>query len=1156
MRRVSGGSGTQATGRAGLLGARSRGLAVVVGLVCGVVGLLFGGVSVALAVGGGPQWSVIAVSAPTNFTPGDESGDDVYKVTVKNTGGASSVGPVTVSDVLPEGLTLGRAGVEGFVLHGTGRNQALSTPMRCEGVTCVYAGAVIPEETLVLTIPVDVELATEPVVTNLVRVSGGGAPDATVETPTVISGERAYFGIAPGSVSTALSSMQAGAHADLTTSIGFNTIDDKGTLAVAPKEVVVDLPPGFSGDLVETPTCAAALFSHGECPIGTQIGILTLTAKLTSDRETVVYTEPVYNLAPEPGDVAKLGFEAVAFDIQGDVTVRPGNYGLQARFQNIKGTGAELDSTSLTVWGVPADPIHDPWRWNPKAGALAGEFGVSSDNARVPYLSNPTSCNGQPLTVSVASRSWGPPEQEAHAEPEPTFGPLTGCDRLGLPSVLTAGPTTTLASAPTGLDVVLGVHQTDDNPEGLATSALQKAVVTLPEGMTVNPSAGAGLGACSVAQLEEEALEVAPGRGCPTDSKLGSVRIKTPALDEEATGSVFIAQPYQNPFNSLIALYVVARFPVRGVIVKVAGRVTPDPLTGQLVTTFEGIPTTFEGLAPQGGLPPVPFSVFTFSFRQGQTSPLVSPPTCGTGYAVHAELTPWSDPAEELMDASPPFEINQGFNGGACPAGGVPPFSPQVFAGTLDNDAGSYSPLEIRIVRDDGEQEITGFSSQLPPGLTASLSGVPFCSEAAIALARTKTGAQEEAEPSCPAASQIGHLLGGAGVGSVLAYAPGKIYMAGPFEGAPFSIAAIISAKVGPFDLGTVVVHLPLQINPVTAAVSVPAGASDQIPHIIKGIVIHVRDIQVYIDRPNFTLNPTSCAPMSFAATVIGSGASFTNPEDDDSTTITDPFQAADCQNLAFKPGFAVSTSGKTSKANGASLTAKLTYPNAPQGTQANIARVKVDLPKQLPSRLTTLQKACTAAQFNTNPAGCPAASVVGHAKAITPILPVPLEGPAYFVSHGGEAFPSLIVVLQGYGVTIDLIGTTFISKAGITSSTFKTVPDQPVTSFELTLPEGKYSALAANGNLCKTKLAMPTEFVAQNGAVIHQSTKITATGCPKRKALTTAQKLAAALKACRRQPRHERVSCEAQAHKRYRARAKTKGAVRAGRATKTSGKS
>ena len=909
---------------------------------------------------------------------------------------------------------------------------------------------------------------------------------------------------------TAVSSTQAGAHADLTTSIGFDTINNKGVIPGNPKEVVAELPTGFGGDLVDTPTCSAALFLREACSIGTQIGVATVT----TNGGASVFIEPVYNLAPEPGDVAKLGFLLVSFNVEADVTVRPGDYGLQARFQNIPAlVGAPVNSTSLTVWGVPSATIHDRWRWNPKNGGTSSEYGVSSTNGLVPYLANPTACTSEPVQSSISVRSYENPNQEPPVEALMAFGPFGGCDRLGFPSTFTGIPTTTSASAPTGLNVELGVHQTNEDPEGLATSALKKAVVTLPEGMTVNPSAGAGLAACTQEEFENEKLETPPGMGCPSDSKLGSVRIKTPALNEEGTGSVFVAQPFANPFSepghpggSLIALYVVARFPVRGVLVKVAGKVSASPLTGRLITTFEGI--SLRSGPSLVGLPPVPFSVFTFDFRQGQTSPLVSPPLCGTYTEVKAELTPWSDPeGVPVTDISSPFEITSAFDGGACPTGGVPPFHPGVSAGTLNNDAGSFSPFDIHIARDDGEQEITGFASKLPAGLVANLTGVPFCSEAAIALARVKSGAQEEAEPSCPVASQIGHILAGAGVGQVLAYTEGKIYMAGPFEGAPFSLVVVTAAKVGPFDLGTVVVHLPLQIDPVSAAVSVPAGVADQIPHIIDGIVIHVRDVRVYIDKPNFTLNPTSCARMAFSATVIGSGASFTNPADDDPVTVSDPFQAADCASLAFKPTFKVSTSGKTSKVNGASLTVKLTYPKAPLGTQANIAKVKVELPKRLPSRLTTLQKACTETVFDANPAGCPAGSVVGTATAVTPIIPVPLTGPAYFVSHGGAKFPELIIVLEGYGVTLDLHGETFISKTGITTSTFATVPDAPVGSFELKLLQGPHSALAANGNLCNANLTLPTIFTAQNGATLHQNTKITVTECPKHKHKPTKKK-------------------------------------------------
>ena len=1103
-------------------------IAVIVVFACAV--------SSAFAVDGGSQWTVSSVSRPTNFAPGDEMGDDGYVVTVTNTGGvaagctmaryesesasyvkenggnpdaippvcpedspAVSV-PITITDELPEGLSLASAGASGEDLLLGDVDQSLGAKLSCVLRTCEYTGVVVPDDSLILRIPVDVLVKAPSSVTNVVHVSGGGAPDAVMETPTSISSTPAGFGISGGGASTALSSTQAGAHSDLTTSIAFNTVNAEGTLAGAVKDTTDDLPPGFAGDLIDTSECAPAAFNREECPTASQVGVVTV--KLFRRGISAVAeseSDPVYNLSPNPGELARLGFVLYSeFGIQGEVSLLPGDYGLQTTFHNTDESSIELDSVSLTVWGVPEDPIHDTWRWHGSKRLAGSGFGAASGAALAPFLTNPTSCGTVPLEATFTSDSWEEPVNKLSTGMK--FGPIVGCDRLVMEPSLSAEPTTPSAYSPTGLDLTMGVPQTYNNAEGLATPTLEGAVVTLPEGMTVNPSAGAGLAACTEAEYAEEGAQFVAGRGCPKESKLGEVRIKTPALSEEAEGSVYLAAPYENPFSepshpggSLLALYIVARIPNRGVIVKAAGQVSANAFTGQLVTTFD----TANAKA-DSGLPPLPFSLFTFKFSGGAASPLVTPSACGE-YTVEAQLTPASSVEPLATLVAPPFAITSGFGGGSCPAGGVPPFEPQVIAGTNNNAAGSYSPFYIRIVRNDGEQEITGFSSQLPPGLTADLTGVPFCSEEDIALARIQTGAQEEAEPACPAASEIGHTLAGVGVGSVLAYTPGKIYMAGQFEGAPFSIVAVTSAKVGPFDLGTVVVHLPLQINPQTAVVSVPPGPADQIPHIIHGIVVHVRDIRVYIDRPSFTLNPTNCDPMSISATVIGSGANYANTADQDPVTVSDLFQAANCASLAFKPGFKVSTSGKTSRADGASLTATLTYPKAAQGTQANIRSVKVDLPKQLPSRLTTLQKACTAAQFALNHAGCPAASIVGHAKAITPILPVALEGPAYFVSHGGAKFPELVIVLQGYGVTIELHGETFISKAGITSSTFRTIPDEPVGSFQIMLSEGRYSALAANGNLCKSKLAMPTAFTAQNGMTIHESTKISVTGCAKK---------------------------------------------------------
>ncbi len=1089
----------------------------------------------ALAVTGGPQWTVTAVSAPTNFAPSDESGEDVYRILLTNTGGAASNGePVSIADTLPAGVTLDPAGAEGYEV----REQAKGAALSCSGRTCTFSGVVIPEESLAVTIPVNV--GTSPpascqapagavsCVTNVVRVSGGGAPDASMSTLTAISSTRAGFGIAAGSTSTALSSAQAGAHADLTTTIGFNTVNRKGKLAGGyPKEIIDDLPPGFAGDLIDTPTCPIAVFERSECPIETQVGVQTLTF---AGKQLEVYTSPVYNLTPDPGDVVKIGFPLISDTdhIQGDVAVRPDDYGLQTRFQNINEAALELDSVSLTIWGVPTATVHNPWRWNGLGGS-EGAFGASSSNPLVPYLSNPTSCTAEPVDATITASSWSEPEREVSAQMG--VGPLGGCDRLVLPATLTAEVTSDAAYSPTGLDVDTNVSQTYGNAEGLATSALKREVVTLPEGMTVNPSAGAGLEGCTEAEYAEEGVQYLAGRGCPPQSRLATVKIVTPALKEEVTGSLFLAEPApfgepgKNPFGSLLALYLIARAPDRGVLIKAPGEVEPNLQTGRLTTSFDN-------------LPPLPFSLATFGFNGGANAPLVTPPACGD-YTVTAELTPYSSPAgAPLSPLVPPFAISSGVNGGLCPSGGTPPFNPRVVSGTENNVAGSYSPFYLRIVREDGEQEITKFTSIFPPGLTGNLTGIPFCLEADIEAARGVTGAQELEHPSCPAASEIGHTLVGAGVGSVLAQAPGKIYLAGPYHGSALSVVSITAAEVGPFDLGTVVVRFALDINPVTAQVEISGANSDPIPHIIKGIVVHVRDIRAYIDRSKFILNPTTCDPSSISETITGAGQNPANPADQMTVAASAPFQAADCSNLKFQPTFKVSTQGKTSKARGASLHVDLTYPTGALGTQANIKEVKVDLPKQLPSRLTTLQKACTAAQFDTNPAGCPVASIIGYAKAVTSILPVPLEGPAYFVSHGGEAFPDLEIVLQGYGFTIVLTGNTFISKAGITSSTFHTIPDEPVGSFELTLPEGPYSALATNGNLCSAtktvtvkkkvtvkvkgrkrtvtrkvketlpeSLAMPTAFVAQNGAEIHESTPVSVTGCSKAKPAKKATK-------------------------------------------------
>jgi hypothetical protein len=942
---------------------------------------------------------------------------------------------------------------------------------------------------------------------------------------------------------------QAGSHPfAMTTSVHFNSAPNgKGgeDLAGAAKDIAFAQIPGFVGNTTAVPRCATEDFltrmevagsAVSDCPDASSVGLIALT--LSAEIGSAVIFGAVYNLEPPPGVAARLGFWIEGVPVTLELGLN------ESEPYNVVGGSTDISqileviSLRFVLWGNPADAVHDPLRGhclNPVGGGSLGD--CAANIASVPFLTLPRACQG-PLTSSYTADSWEDPGstlpdgQPDLADPAWITGSIlthdeagnpqgfTGCGKLAFNPTITVQPTAKAASSPTGLDFALDVKDEGlANPSGVAASDIKKAVVTLPEGMTANPSLAEGLNVCTEEDFARETAKSNSGEGCPDESKIGTVEVATPLLEEPLKGSLYIAKPYANPFNSLLALYFVFRDPPLGIIVKQAARIEPDPQTGRLVTIVENIPQ-------------VPFSHFTLHFREGSRSPLVNPSACGT-YTAKAELTPWAGGAPVTTTSA--FQVISGVNAGPCPEGGVPSFAPEAMVGTLNNDAGNYSPLYLRIVRKDGEQELTGFSTLLPPGLTGNLTGVPFCPDNAIEASRQKTGAQEQAEPSCLAASEIGHTLVGAGVGGVLAWAPGKIYLAGPYNGSPLSVVSITSAKVGPFDLGTVVIRFGLHIDPNTAQVSIDSVGSDPIPHIIDGIVVNVREIHAYIDRNKFILNPTSCNPMTAQNAVTGAGASFASAADDDTITLNSPFQAADCANLVFKPSFQVSTSGKTSKANGASLTVKLAYPNAPQGTQANIRRVKVDLPKQLPSRLTTLQKACTSAQFHTNPAGCPAASVVGHARAITPILPVPLEGPAYFVSNGGEAFPNLIMVLQGYGLTVQLTGNTFINKAGVTSSTFPAIPDQPVTSFELTLPQGPHSALAANGNLCTSKLITPNEFVGQNGATFTQNTRVTVTGCPKARVLTRAQKLAIALKACHKQHKGaKRKACERSARKKY----------------------
>ncbi len=629
-------------------------------------------------------------------------------------------------------------------------------------------------------------------------------------------------------------------------------------------------------------------------------------------------------------------------------------------------------------------------------------------------------------------------------------------------------PVSTASDSPTGLDVTLSIEQTG-GAEELAAADLKDSTVTLPVGMTLDPSAANGLEACTE---EEFGLHTAAQPNCPAASAVGTVAINTLLLEHtggpgspNVTGTIYVgSQESDEPESGkMYRIFLVVNNFQRGILVKLEGSVSANKETGQLTTSF--IET-----------PQLPFASLYLHFNSGPNASLATPVTCGS-FPASSVLVPWSAPYQPSLEIANSIVIKSGPNGEHCVSQAAErPFAPTSVAGTASPASGAYSPFTLTFSRNDGEQELLNLSVVMPPGLLASIASVPLCQE------------PQAAAGTCSSASQVGVATIAAGPGPEPFFLKNQpVYLTGPYKGGPFGLEVVADVIAGPFNLGTVVVRQSLKINPMTSQVTV---TSDPFPTIIGGTPVRMRETSVAINRPGFTFNPTDCNPSTIGLT-LGSTDGASDSE-------AQHYQSANCQSLSFSPSFVVSTSAKTSKALGASLTATVSYPPGAMGTQAWLKSAKVELPKFLPSRLTTLQKACTAKAFEANPASCPAESVIGHAIVHTEVLPVPLEGPAYFVSHGGEAFPSLEVVLQGDGVTIDLVGTTFISKSGITSTTFKATPDTPFENFTLTLPEGKFSALAANGNLCyeQSALKMPTAFVAQNGAVLKQNTQVEIEGC------------------------------------------------------------
>jgi hypothetical protein len=1053
-----------------------------------------------------PAWNITGSASPTNFPP-DSTENEGFKnkieLTVRNLGSTPIGGGVS-----PITLNLNLQGVSGVetTAVATGRMVGSeSGTVQCTQPAgpCTYSGTLEPGEALEYSVVVHTGPSGADA-TSTATVSGGQAgaqpvAAATVEQQLTVSTAPAPFGIQPSSLLAEFvdaddgPETQAGSHPyALSLYFAFaNQISHLNKTEINPvedvKDIAVELPSGVAGNELALAQCTSNILAAADCSGSSQVG----DVHVEISGGVGVPRWALFNVRPDNGHTNELGFSASEeFPVHMPTSVRTGSdYGLTSITPHIPAGLGSIKTVEAQVWGVPADASHDfyrtpeGWRAEPGTDGAPSEAGDPFPLPPVPFFTMPSDC-GVPLVFKVAVDSYlRPGRLQSDGEPDlsdpnwkvatVTDPPLTGCEKLqSFTPDLSVVPATTFADTPAGTTVELNVPQGEGltSASALATSTLQDTTVTLPAGMVVSPGQANGLAAC---QFSEDGLGSTGPPSCPAASKVGSVEIETPLLPDKLEGSVYVLQSNPPHLQLLVAASA------DDVNLKLIGDVELNSSTGQITTTFSGTPE-------------LPFTHFRLVFSGGPQAALTTPLSCGV-YATTSDFTPWSAPATPDFLAAGAFSLEAGPGGSACQS--PLPFAPVMTAGATTDQAGGYTDFSLLLSRGDGQQRVEGLQFKTPKGLLGTLSNVPLCPE------------PEAAAGTCSAASQIGYTVVGAGAGPAPLYvpqagqAPAAIYLTGPYRGAPFGLSIVVPVIAGPFNLGTVVVRAAISVDPTTAQLTI---STDALPQILGGIPTDLRQINAVIDRPNFMFNPTSCAPMQFSGTAQSAAGA--------TAAISSHYQVGSCQALQFKPDFTVSTSGKTSKADGASLDVKVIYPTTPLGanqasSQANIASVKVDLPKQLPSRLTTLQKACIAAQFEANPAGCPAASIVGHAKAITPVLPVAVEGPVYFVSHGGEAFPSLVVVLQGDGVRVNLTASTFISRAGITSSTFKSIPDVPISSFELYLPEGKYSALAANGDLCTAKLAMPTAFTGQNGATIHESTKITTTGCPKTKKTKTKAK-------------------------------------------------
>lgn len=889
------------------------------------------------------------------------------------------------------------------------------------------------------------------VATALVALTAG-AGSASADTPIA-------------SFEASRSTSSAGMHPDLITSFELAPGAPE-----AAKSVTVNFPEGLFGNGNAIVECRSVDFALNQCAPASQAGLATIYANYEGDPHALMGTAPIFFMAPAPGDTARFAFYVPKINVPISIplTLRTGSdYGMRFTVSGIP-QDTPLAGAKMTFWGFPADSEHDPQRF-PKGNPAAPPTGCPGLEdtscleeptrpmiASHPLIDNPAICGTEPLPVELSVRTYQDPDNPSRASS--SYSPTTDCYRPTFRPVLGAGPTTTEADSASGLDLELRNFQSMGR--AASPSYLRHTTVTLPEGFTINPNAADGQRACSDADAR---FGTELPSNCPDNAKIGTFSLGSPGLKGPLVGSLYLGEP--KPGDTYRIFMTASGY---GINAKLAGSFRPDPATGRLTATFED-------------LPQVPFDTFNIHLFASGRGLLATPTRCGA-YLIEAHFVPWNDRLADERSVEV-FGIQSGPGGTPCPAESRP-FAPRLEAGTANSQAGAFSSFTLKLDRDDGDQFLRDVNFTLPPGFTGSLRGISYCPEAAIAQAAQRLGLAERANPSCPAASQVGTSTVAAGPGSHPFYATGTMYLAGPHNGAPLSLVVITPALAGPYDYGNVVVRVALRIDPLDAHVS---ATSDPIPSIIGGIPLRIRSIQVNIDRPNFTINPTNCSPFSIASQGVGDQGAVAN--------FGSYFHVVNCATLPFRPSMKIRQlggKGKTTRSQDPVLQFDLTTREG----DANIKSVAVTLSKAFAIDQRHLGNLCSEAELAKSK--CAGRQAIGTARVSTPLLDAPLSGSVYAVSGRG-GLPRLAFILDGQ-VSLVPRAESSSTKAGALKTVVPTVPDAPVGKFRLTLFGGKRGYLINTRSLCAAPVVSTIEFFGQNGRKRIQKAKAK-TGCGKKAA-------------------------------------------------------